>query len=294
MNARWLVEITVTLFGVFAVAACAVGSAPNGTGNGGEGGENAWTGPGSSVSSSSVSSASSGLGGAGGAGSSSNGAGGASASSSASSASSASSSGVCMDTPCKLVLPQCGCLGGEMCTIDGSPEGTRVCVPEGSVPIGGACSGSNCSAGSLCVATAGMKSTCRKFCSMDTNCTAPGGLCVTKLNDGSSGQIPGVTLCSDNCDPTTNVGCSVAGMSCQIGKESTGQLRTFTQCTGAGSGTQGASCTNAANCAPMFGCFNVGTSQCVRYCKIGGAVCPGGLTCNTVGKVGSTEYGVCL
>lgn len=291
MKAR-LVEITVTLFGIFAVAACATGSAPNSSGNGGEGGNDGWTGPSSSSSSSASSSSSmGGAGGAGGAGSSSNGAGGASASSSASSA---SSSGVCLETPCQLVSPQCGCGAGDMCAIDGSPEGTRLCVPAGNVAIGGECSGSTCSAGSTCVTTAGMKSTCKKFCSMDAHCTAPGGLCVTKINDGSSGQIPGVTLCSDNCDPLTNVGCSVSGMSCQVSKESSGQLRHFTSCTGSGSGTQGASCTNSANCAPTFGCFNVGTSQCVKYCKVVGGVCPGSLTCAPVGKVGSTEYGVCL
>ena len=288
MKAQWLVEITVTLLGIFTAAACAEGSVPKGSGNGGEGGENSWAGPASSSSSSSSSSA--GMGGAGGS-SSSNGAGGASASSSASSA---SSSGVCLETPCQLVSPQCGCGAGDMCLIDGSPEGTRVCVAAGSVPIGGECSGSNCSAGSMCVISAGMKSSCRKFCSMDAHCTAPGGLCVTKLNDGSSGQIPGVTLCSDNCDPLTNVGCSVTGMSCQVFKESGGQLRHFTSCAGSGSGTQGASCTNSANCAPTFGCFNVGTSQCVKYCKVVGGVCPGGLMCAPVGKVGSTEYGVCL
>lgn len=292
MKARWLVEVAITSLGMLFVAACATGSSQIGNGDGGAGGDG-WGGPASSSSSSS-----SGNAGAGG-GSSSNGAGGAaasSASSSASSASSASSSsgGVCPDMPCKLVSPQCGCTAGQMCTIDGT--GTRMCATAGTVAIGQTCgTGNNCAPGGLCTSSASsMIFTCSKFCSIDTDCTPPSGLCVVKLSDGSGGQIPGVALCSESCDPIANTGCPVAGTSCQLLKESTGQKRLYTQCTASGSGTQGASCTNNLNCAPTYGCFNTGTSQCVKYCKIGGAACPGSLTCNSLGTLGATEYGVCL
>ena len=287
MKARWLVEIAVTSVGLLAVAACATGSSQIG-GNGGDGGGEDWTGGPSSSSSSSS--------GAGGGSSSSGAGGGSTSSSSASSASSASSSsgGVCPEMPCKLVSPQCGCAAGEMCTIDGTAAGTHVCVAAGSVPIGGQCTGPDCAAGSLCVKTNTTISTCMKYCSTDSNCTAPGGLCIIGLNDGSSGQIPGVTLCTENCDPTTNSGCSVAGTSCQLAQESMGQMRYLTRCSGAGTGTQGASCTTDDNCAPMYGCFNAGTTQCLKYCKVGGTPCPGGATCNSLGTIGATEYGACL
>jgi len=291
MKARWLVEIAVTSFGVLAVAACATGTSPfGGGGSGGEGGD--WAGSSSSSSSSSVSSG----GGAGGGGvsSSSSGGPGSSSSSSASSASSASSSGMCAESPCKLVQPQCGCAAGQACAIDGSPQGTRICVAAGSTPIGGTCTGNECVPGSLCVKTTDTISTCMKYCSTDSNCTAPGGLCIITLNDGSSGQIPGVTLCTENCDPSTNTGCPVAGTACGLAQESMGQMRLLTRCGGSGVGTQGASCVDDTDCAPTFGCFNAGTTQCLKYCKVGGAACPGGATCTSLGMIGNTTYGACL
>lgn len=292
MKARWLVEIAVTLVGIVAVAACATGTTPFG-GNGGEGGESEWQGASSSSSSSSASSSNGG--GAGGGGVSSSSSGGPGSSSSSSAASSASSSsGACAESPCKLVQPQCGCAAGQACTIDGSPQGTRVCVAAGSTPIGGSCTSDECVPGSLCVKTTDTISTCMKYCAMDSNCTSPGGLCIISLNDGSSGQIPGVTLCTENCDPTTNSGCPVAGTSCGLAQESMGQMRLLTRCGGAGSGTQGSFCSTDADCAPTFGCFNAGTTQCLKYCKVGGVACPGGATCTSLGMIGNTTYGACL
>jgi hypothetical protein len=272
MKARWLVEIAVTSVGLLAVAACAKGTTPFG-GGGGEGGESEWQGASSSSSSSSVSSG----GGAGGGGVASSSSGGPGSSSSSSSASS-SSSGACAESPCKLVQPQCGCAAGQACTIDGSPQGTRVCVAAGSTPIGGECTGNECVPGAICVQTTPSISTCVKYCSTDSNCTAPGGLCIITLNDGSSGQIPGVTLCTENCDPSTNTGCPVAGTACGLAQESMGQMRLLTRCSDSGSGTQGAACVDDGDCAPTYGCFNAGTTQCLKYCKVGGAACPGSLT----------------
>lgn len=293
MKARWLVEIAVTSFGILAVAACAEGTVPFG-GGGGEGGESEWQGASSSSSSSSASSSNTG-GAGGGAASSSSSGGPGSSSSSASSASSASSSGACAESPCKLVQPQCGCAAGQACNIDGSPQGTRICVTAGSTPIGNACTmNDECVPGSLCVKTGDTISTCMKYCSTDSNCTSPGGLCLITLNDGSSGQIPGVTLCTENCDPSTNVGCPVAGTSCQLAQEPMGQMRLLTRCGAAGFGTQGAACTDDGDCAATFGCFNAGTTQCLKYCKVGGAACPGGLTCSSLGMIGNTTYGACL
>ncbi len=295
MKTRWLVEVVVTSIGLLAVAACATGGTTLGGGTGGDGGDD-WTGGPTSSSSSS-----SGKGGEGGGGSSSNGAGGGVASSSGSSASSAasssssasSSSGVCGENPCKLVAPQCGCAGGEMCMTDGM--GGRVCITAGTTAIGQTCVNSNdCAPGSMCVKTATNVAMCMEFCATDATCTAPGGLCATKLNDGSSGQVPGVTLCSENCDPLMNTGCSVSGSACHIFKESAGLMRHYTNCSGSGTGMQGAACTNDEQCAPTFSCINAGTKKCLKYCKVGGVACPGGLTCASIGVIGGTEYGACL
>jgi hypothetical protein len=32
----------------------------------------------------------------------------------------------------------------------------------------------------------------------------------------------------------------------------------------------------------------------LKYCKVGGAACPGAATCNSLGFIGATEYGACL
>lgn len=279
------------------LGACAKGSSYTGSGgNGGEGGEENGPGPGPSSNSSS---SASGMGGAGGMGSvSSSGSG---AGSSSSSASGSGGGGACNETPCKLVSPQCGCAAGEMCQIDGT--GARACLPAGNVPIGGICDIDNdCAPGGICLATTPTISTCGEFCSTDAQCTAPGGLCAVKLNDGSGGQVPGVTLCSENCNATTNVGCA-AGTGCTFGREAAGQMRLFTTCREAGSGTQNSSCTDDTDCAATYGCFNTGSvNECLKYCNVNAASCPAGASCTpiTIGNdaveviIGNVTYGACL
>src|SRR5437867_9150757 len=52
------------------------------------------------------------------------------------------SSGMCMGTPCKLVAPQCGCMSGQGCTIDGMTD-MPVCVPAGTATTQSACGAGN-------------------------------------------------------------------------------------------------------------------------------------------------------
>jgi len=293
----------VSLVGVM-LGACAQGSSYSGSGGeGGEGGDGNGPGP-SSNNSASSGGGMGGMGGMGGAGggsvssSSSSGSGGSGASSSSSSGS--GGGGSCGEMPCKLVAPQCGCASGEMCQVDGM--GARACVPAGNVAIGGVCTVDNdCAAGGICLATTPTVSTCGEFCSSDAQCTAPGGLCVVTLNNGSGGQIPGVTLCSENCNATTNVGCA-AGTGCVFGRESAGQMRLFTTCREVGTGAQGAACTDNGDCAATYGCFNTGTNECLKYCNVNAPSCPSGTACTaiTIGTdeveviIGNVTYGACL
>jgi len=301
MRTSFFVALTLVSLVGSVLGACAKGSSYTGTGGGGgEGGEGNGPGPGPSSNSSS---SASGMGGAGGMGSvSSSGSSGSGAgSSSSSSASGTGGGGACNETPCKLVAPQCGCAAGEMCQVDGA--GARVCVAAGNVPIGGVCDLDNdCAAGGICLATTATISTCGEFCSTDAQCTAPGGLCVTKLSDGSGGQVAGVTLCSDNCNATTNVGCA-AGTGCTFGREAAGQMRLYTTCREAGSGTQNASCTDDTDCAATYGCFNTGSADvCLKYCNVNAPSCPAGASCTpiTIGAdaveviIGNVTYGACL
>jgi hypothetical protein len=288
MKARWLFDLAVTSLGLFVFAACATGSSSQigSGGDAGEGGE--WNGGNSSSSSS----GNGGAGGAGGSGSSSGGAGGG-----ASSSSSSSSSGGPCPTPCGLVAPQCGCAAGEACTLD--DMGAVACGAAGTVQLGNECiSAGDCAAGGLCLAV-GSTGACYEFCSSDTQCTAPGGLCVVTLTNGGN-PIPNVTMCSMNCNPSTNVGCSnITDAACRFGREQTGQQRLFTLCGTAGTGTSGSSCASNDDCAGGYGCFG---TTCEKFCVIGGPACPNFGTCSpfTLGAdmieptLGGTTYGVCL
>jgi hypothetical protein len=121
---------------------------------------------------------------------------------------------------------------------------------------------------------------------------------VIQLDNGMGGAIPGVTLCSANCNPITNAGCGVAGTGCQILEETAAPMSLLTDCTASGTGVHNTPCdpTMPAQCAPKFGCFNDGTSDvCLKYCNAANLFsCPGTQLCNDIGvMLGGIEYGVC-
>jgi hypothetical protein len=145
-----------------------------------------------------------------------------------------------------------------------------------------------------------MISICEKYCDDDSQCEAPGGLCLLTLNDGMGGDIAGVTLCTENCDPSSATSCA-AGAGCHVARESMGQMRFFTVCSGTGAGMQNAACMDNGDCAPSFGCFNTGmTEVCLKYCKVNSPSCPGAAQCVPVQVnmedvvIGSEQYGACL
>jgi hypothetical protein len=288
---------------VLAAASCAKGGSFTGVGGSGAAGGNPAVGSTTPVSSSG------GPAGSGGSGvSSTSGNTGASTNNSTSvtsvvSSSVSSTSGGC-PTPCKLTAPQCGCPGGEQCGIDNATASVA-CVQGGTDGVGQQCGTSAtdlCAPGGTCVtaSVATGLAICDKFCDTDANCTAPGGLCIIQLNDGTGGSIPNVTLCSANCDPSTNVGCSAPGSSCQLLQESSGLMRTLTDCRGAGTKTYMAACDPTLDeCAATYGCFNIGTvampqDVCLKYCKYPNGNC-GAQTClDLMAFVGTTDYGVCF
>ncbi len=153
-----------------------------------------------------------------------------------------------------------------------------------------------CEPGAVCVDTTSTASTCRKFCDDDTDCEAPGGLCVYPLDDGNGGLIPGVMTCTDNCDPVTNAGCAVGA--CRLLKETTGLMRNVTLCGESGAGMQGDSCAKYSDCAPQFTCTATARGKvCSKWCELNQPNCPGGTNCTAVVPppvLGNVAYGVCL
>lgn len=203
----------------------------------------------------------------------------------------------CAESPCKVVAPQCGCDGGDMCSID--LTGVRVCHAPGATANGEVCTGLySCETGSLCVQTSSNKSLCAKYCDADNQCS--GGLCLIQLTDPNNpnGVLPNITLCTDSCDPVSGSGCPVGqGVGCGLYQEQDGQMRVFTLCTGAGGGGQLAACTANEDCQAGFACFTVdmATQECLKYCKVNNPSCPAGAACQDIGiSYNGVAYGACL
>ncbi|MEJ7731439.1 MAG: hypothetical protein WKG00_19765 [Polyangiaceae bacterium] len=173
--------------------------------------------------------------------------------------------------------------------------GGRACSVGGTTPPGEPCgSNADCQAGSMCVNTG--VDLCMEFCADDGACNAPGGQCLITLVDSAQQTVPDAVLCSLNCDPITNTGCSAGG--CALGQEEV-SMDLFTLCQGAGAGTQGAACVDNGDCAGGFGCFGAAPDQqCLKYCGVNPSkgVCSGGTFCTgftTPVILGAQEYGVC-
>lgn len=204
---------------------------------------------------------------------------------------------MCAEAPCKLTEPQCGCAATEMCAINTSGE--RECHEPGEAQLGATCTGIfGCDKGLLCVNASSSVSVCSKYCSDDNECG--GGLCLLTLTDPNNpnGTLPGVTLCTDSCVPSTNAGCNAAGLGCQIYLQQGPPDVYFTLCSGAGSSGQGSLCTDNTDCAPTFACLDDGTgNKCLKYCNVAAPNCPLTTTCyafQTPVIVAGVEYGACL
>jgi hypothetical protein len=199
---------------------------------------------------------------------------------------------VCAESPCGLVMPQCGCDTGEQCSIVGT---NRKCVTAGTVAEGQSCSGNlTCAPGLICVGLSAGVSTCQQFCGTDADCAA-GALCTKTLSDGSGGKISVVKLCSRSCNPVGSMGCPVVGTACQLEMESSGAMRYFTDCVPSGTKTAGQSCDPAnGDCAPGYLCTASGHgNSCFQYCDpASAAACP---TCTSLMSAGGgpLSYGVC-
>lgn len=202
----------------------------------------------------------------------------------------------CSEDPCKLTAPQCGCLADQKCTWTSDEHS---CVKDGEITQGEKCGIVDiCEAGTHCLGLAGL-SICRSYCTADSECNAPGGLCVLQATKNAT-ETWDQKWCSDNCDPASGVGCAAVGSKCELSREQDGQMRYFTLCLPAGSGTQQSPCPNGfEDCANGYGCIGLDMNMqpiCLQWCNVDSPQCGTGTCTNfqTPVVLGSVTYGACL
>lgn len=209
----------------------------------------------------------------------------------------------CIDSVCDF-WPQCGCQSGDKCTINDTDD--RECLTAGSTPHAQLCAAdADCVAGTICVGTSVQDLRCHQFCGSDADCpgSGGGGVCIVTLEDSSSQTIPGATLCTTDCEPTsTSPPACPTGWAChlQYVDANNDDIPEFflTDCANdAGSAVHGEYCDNVtALCAPGHFCYTT-FNECIRTCRVLGSDCPVGYSCQAYtapgAVVGTTEYGYC-
>lgn len=190
--------------------------------------------------------------------------------------------GVCEDSPCRLVSPQCGCAAGEGCTLNDASE--RVCEPSGPGGEGADCSVDACQPGFVC-GEGPDYDVCLRFCADDTDCVGgEGSRCLIDFGVARA--------CTTACDPVANTGCP-SGAGCTIVQTAPGSGDYFINCRPAGAAATGDVCGNELDCEGGNSCRSAaGPRRCTAWCRTD-ADCGSGETCVFELTVGTTTYGRC-
>lgn len=198
----------------------------------------------------------------------------------------------CGESPCRLVLPQCGCSAGQACILEG---GARRCATAGTRTEGQACTAAtDCAAGLACVNFSSGPTPiqmCSRVCAGDSDCSGGGSRCLLGLADGTQ-------LCTRACNPVRQTGCA-PGLACAVYGDGGGGF--VTDCAGpTGGGIDGASCLDDTDCEAGYLCIDVdgfGFTTCNHWCNaVTGEGCDIFTTCypfTTPAVAGGVEYGVC-
>jgi hypothetical protein len=170
-------------------------------------------------------------------------------------------------------VAQTGCGPNEKCSL--GQMGT-ICLSDGDKLVGQLCdtAGSDdCIHGLLCSNEAAANQ-CRQFCKVDSDCTQPASgsaqnpaRCVE--------QYMGTTAmtCSVPCNPVSKVGPAgcAAGLGCGLFAVASTMVMA-TDCTGLGSGIDGADCKSSSRaCASGYACVtgSSGAPLCRQVCRAG-------------------------
>lgn len=198
----------------------------------------------------------------------------------------------CIEQPCKLVAPQCGCDDGFACTLN--EAGDRVCLGAGAVGPGELCSATAlCAPGSVCAGFGDGLYACATLCESDVSCQAPGGKCVVPLGDTD------VLLCSEDCNLISNEGCPAEGLACRFAETPSGEI--YTACGLAGSSPAQTVCLADSECLAGHACLptSAGDKRCFEWCNTASPACDVGFSCEPVEiadvplVIGDVTYGAC-
>jgi len=192
--------------------------------------------------------------------------------------------GPCAETPCRLLLAQCGCAPGQMC--GWNTFSPRVCVAAGTRAVGETCARDHeCVPGAGCIFLGAGPGVCHAFCESDADC-ASSSECVRITWTGAVG------VCTALCDPAASTGCP-SPTACGVGlafRVPGGDVAAVALCANPGPGAVDAACGGPLDCAEGLACYG---TQCRPICRMGDAACP---TCSPFAPrafVGDVEFGAC-
>ena len=177
-------------------------------------------------------------------------------------------------------FPQCGCSGGEACTVDPGTGLTKCATPGSTSAFAPCATTAECVAGAACWLGA-----CKPFCEIASDCSASNGVCVLI-------SPTEIKTCTKKCKLEDAAGTCGAGLTCFHDS-----LRTYTDCGKAGTKVGVVGCTSSSECAAGHTCLAV-SGACQKWCRVGHGAqdCPSGKTCEVPGNPPSFDgftYGYC-
>jgi len=155
---------------------------------------------------------------------------------------------------CRLLHDGEDCPAGNRCTVANEQTGDTHCVALASppkVPYEGCLDDKACPAGTWCD---WRTDACMPFCDSPADCAGTGGDCVSAKTSGSK-SVPGVTVCTSNCDPVSSTSCGL-GAACNYDNNA-GSF----DCFRSGNKSEGSTCA-FAECGPTLVCG----SSCRVWC----------------------------
>jgi hypothetical protein len=183
----------------------------------------------------------------------------------------------------------CGCDPGTTCGLSSLDPPSAECVPVAANPAQpyALCDSSDaCPALHTCI-----RGVCAQRCVDAADCE--GAPCIA-LGDVQDPPIPGLNVCSRNCDPVSPVAPRAGLGACGAGAQCF-PFESGSECALAGSTPLRAPCDDFADCLP--GLFCDGSGQCLAWCDVAAGDCTAPEVCSAFSPpliLGEHNWGSCL